>query len=393
MSKMQIAAFALGLAAIVAIAIAGAMGAFAGTPPYEPGPGPGPEPVATSPVESFRGRIQQGAGRVAIFQFTLAEEFTFGTLEFDADSWAEHNAALTALIADDAITTNLQNNIVIFGTANGELVTSIISGGWAGSWNVIANADNREGVTNLAGSNSERTLEVLAAGQAYENAANLTGSIYNHNAWELGMIVIVDGQVFRYNVGGVGRVTDWANTPHTENLTEFDLSETTGNSVNINTETGVVSYENGGFLRINQDTTTIQFNIDTQLEDGEFLVFSINSADEAGYIMSAFVGAKMVDEQLYIAFAPRDSRFGLYCPTEWATRGIATRQVANLNDIRLTFSAGYVNATLSSPTMVGDAITGRHLPDAGTRTPTRMFTVWLLENNVAGIAISNILVA
>ncbi|MCL2586841.1 MAG: hypothetical protein FWE31_01225 [Firmicutes bacterium] len=163
--------------------------------------------VFTSPIASVRARMQHG-DRPLIAQFTLDRSFTFGQ-EANEQASAAHIAGLQALIEGNATTTMLSNDIVIFAQTGDGVVTQVRNRYWGGFF-AVANADDRSIVTAApSASSTGRILAPTIPGQAFDIAKNLTGVIGASTDWEVVMMVIYNGQVFRYTVAGTGNNAVW----------------------------------------------------------------------------------------------------------------------------------------------------------------------------------------
>jgi len=174
--------------------------------------------IPRSPVQEMRARIQgqSGVGSQVILQFSLHREFRFGAVEteFTAESWEAYNMALSELALGNAITTDLQNDIVFFARSGEDKITAIRNRYWAGYLNIQKSPDTRDNFVPLAGSNHERLLERSCENQVYENAGGLLPGISvtteQETPWEVILMIIEDGQVFRYVVKGAGVGATWA---------------------------------------------------------------------------------------------------------------------------------------------------------------------------------------
>ncbi|MCL2756184.1 MAG: hypothetical protein FWE45_04015 [Firmicutes bacterium] len=427
MRKMQIVTLVIGLSLVTMFAIMGATGVFAGTPTPPPGPGTPPTPV-TTPVESFRSRVQ-GTGNQVITQFTLNSNFTFGERVniTDEATWASHHNALRELALGSAVTTALNNDVVFFTMVDDQLFSGVRSGYWAGFLNIQGEPEARTGamVTPVPG----MTLEILENGYVFENSGGLAAgatAITAGTEWRSILMVIQNGNVFRHVVEGDtvgGTWASWASPVNNQGLALLDLNQiTTGApaAVQIDATEGTVNFADFGSFFIASDYTTIQFNLDVEMTNGDYFMFSLNtgteqltSANTPYYVMSSFFGVRMQNGHLYVAFASRDSRFALNTtPDRWEQAGAQVRRVANLNNIRITFSADYGTVSINSPTMI-TPMSGTHLvsncdlrPEQYEDTLGRWFegyqefrtasvlrSFWLSDFNVADILVSNIRVA
>ncbi|MCL2522025.1 MAG: hypothetical protein FWE36_04105 [Erysipelotrichales bacterium] len=173
------------------------------------------EPEIHSPVGMARARVQgaTGNGGQVILQFTLLYDFEFGTVEteFNAETWLEYNELLAELADGKMTTTTLQNDIVFFARSDGEKITSVRNRYWAGYLNIQKQPDSRDDSVSLSGSNHNRILEKSKPDQVYENAGGLISSNFIlSESWEVVLMVIENGYVFRHIVIGTGNGPNWA---------------------------------------------------------------------------------------------------------------------------------------------------------------------------------------
>ncbi|MCL2586859.1 MAG: hypothetical protein FWE31_01315 [Firmicutes bacterium] len=163
--------------------------------------------------------------------------------------------------------------------------------------------------------------------------------------------------------------------------------------VAINAAAGTVTFSMGagGSVLIEQTHTAIQFDLVTQMiNNGDFVVFSVDTGTAENVIVaSAFVGVKMHQGNLYVAFASREVNFGLEAIGTWVQDSrVTVRRATSFNGLRMTFANNYETVSFRSSTMHGMAITGEHVTGA-----VNIRSLSVASTSLDSVQISNIRVA